>query len=82
MTGVELHEQVVGDFRSQGGRFGLDAGSQRAERMLNRGRFISHSDRVEDGERSVPAKLATVAYFRGRREMNSMMMPPLGSWTY
>jgi hypothetical protein len=81
MTGVELHEQAVGDFRSQAGRFGHDAGSQRGERMPNWRGFISRTYRVEDGERSVHAKLATVAHFRGMREMNSTMTPPFGSWT-
>jgi hypothetical protein len=38
MTGVELLQQVVGDFRSQAGRFGLDAGSETAELIVVIGR--------------------------------------------
>ena len=59
MIGIDLNEILLAYFRAEAGRFGLDAGSLTARRMLNWGAFVSHSYQVGDGRRSVHAKLAT-----------------------
>ncbi len=59
MTSIELKHHVENYFRSQAERFHLNAGSVRAERVLNWGGFVSPSFRIGDGQRSVHVKLAT-----------------------
>jgi hypothetical protein len=59
MTGIDPRELVLAYFRVEAGRFGLDAGSLAARRVLNWGGFVSHSYHLGDGGRSVHAKLAT-----------------------
>jgi thiamine kinase-like enzyme len=59
MTGIDPQALLFAYFRAEAGRFGLDAGSLTARRVLNWGGFVSHSYHVSDGGRSVHAKLAT-----------------------
>jgi thiamine kinase-like enzyme len=59
MKGADPQEHVLAYFRADAGRFGLNAGSLTARRVLNWGGFVSHSFHVGDGRRSVHAKLAT-----------------------
>jgi len=59
MTGAEFQQHVATFFRSQAGRFQLDTGTLKAERVLNWGGFVSHSYQVGDGVRSTHVKLAT-----------------------
>jgi hypothetical protein len=55
----DLQQHLANYFRSEAGRFQLDAGSLNLEREFNDGGFGSHSYRVGDGERSIHVKLAT-----------------------
>jgi hypothetical protein len=59
MRGIDQQELVLAYFRAEAGRFGLDAGSLTARRVLNWGGFVSHSYHVGDSRSSVHAKLAT-----------------------
>jgi hypothetical protein len=55
MAGIDLREHVLTYFRAGAGRFGLDAGSIAAGRVLNWGGFVSQSYQIGDGNRSVHA---------------------------
>jgi thiamine kinase-like enzyme len=58
MMSAALEERVVDYLRVHAGKFGLDAGTLKAERVFNWGGFGTHSFRVGDGRRSVHVKLA------------------------
>jgi hypothetical protein len=58
MAGIDPPEHILAYFRAGACRFGLEAGSLSARRVLNWGGYVSHSYRVGDGGRPVHARLS------------------------